>query len=484
MLSQRHANFETENISINNLFGNFCSDWLFRHDEEMQAWRANRKDDASSQQTHTTTTNSQASQMVSTSPEQARVLSTEAKLGDLPTYSNVVSRPFDQTAGQTSLTPGVKATPPREIVAVSPNSASQNLRRKAIHEQLQDGEVKRIRRSYDRSPSSGATEEIRQLAVQKVDDNADSESSFEDVTLGASEVVELRDARIPRSPEPHEPGSTTGTPASDDEDWSNRKRVDNQQPHGFDTIDKVWRCLVCGHELWGGSEGFCTGYGCEAETRDNPYMEVLDPEAPPLPEIALDDETDELLDGEVLKTTVGPCLDYDSSAYDSMDSDLEFQEEYNEKDSFIDDSVSLDAEDESQDDDPTGDEEPDYEAMYRQLRATHSELINDYVLMDDEFTILRREIGIDDDSGDVDDADMDDEDMDEDGMYIVEVKNPDPVITEIVISHTFEESQESEITEDRIQARATAFEAAERPSGWHDVEMMSTANHTLPEIEL
>lgn len=227
--------------------------------------------------------------------------------------------------------------------------------------------------------------------------------------------------------------------------------------------------MICYHELWGGPQGFCTGLCGDRPPPLNvlPYMEVLDPEASPLPGIALDEESDQVCHGRKAKTVVGPCLDYESSAYDSMDSDQEFQEEYDANDSFIDDSESTSEDDGSEDEDGSNEDEPDYKAMYRRLKETHNELIDDYVGIDNAFRTFRREIGIDDSDSDGmdDDDELEDEEVDEDGMFIVEVKNPDPVTTEIIVSHALEESQESQINDERIRARARAFEAAQRPSG-------------------
>ena len=88
-------------------------------------------------------------------------------------------------------------------------------------------------------------------------------------------------------------------------------------------------------------------------------------------------------------------------------------------------------------------------------------------------------LGSDFDSG----SDM--EERDEDGMLIVDVAVPDPVITELVLSQAQEQSQNSEVTDERLRDRVQAFDAALSVNGWHNITMVSTEdNHTHAEIEL
>lgn len=249
----------------------------------------------------------------------------------------------------------------------------------------------------------------------------------------------------------------------------------------FDYDDQILRCSECGHEIWA-SDGFCTGIerGCCREGRaDLPYVEVIDPEAGPRPAIATTEYSEELLTGPARRTVVGNYLDDVSSAYDSQDAaDRHFKEEYDEQDSFIDDESQQDSN--TPDGSSSTDGETDWKTQYNQLRVTHNELLNDYGELADEFDDMRRDfLGSDHESA----SDM--EVRDEDGVLIVDVGVPDPIVTELVLSQAQQQSQESEITTDRLRDRAEAFEAASSVDGWHNITMVSTQdNHTHPEIEL
>lgn len=208
---------EIEDISIADLFGDFCSSSTFRHEKEMDVWRANRKEEPSTQQTHTTTTNSQSSpRNLSSSPVQTRTPN-QGKLEGLPSYHSVLySRPVNQEDRDVTPSNLGDRTPPRQILAVSPNSASQNLRRKAIHDQLQDGDVKRIRRSYNDSPSSPISERSQE-AEKRTDDANEPTSSFGDVTLVASEVIVLDSSQ--NDPSPGEPVAVDSAESESEESF-------------------------------------------------------------------------------------------------------------------------------------------------------------------------------------------------------------------------------------------------------------------------
>jgi hypothetical protein len=82
------------------------------------------------------------------------------------------------------------ATPPRNISAVSPNSESQNLRRKAILEGVAAGSAKRARLQYDgpdSSPIPGFAE-TSQPSYQPGLDLPEYSESFDDVDTSGSEV--------------------------------------------------------------------------------------------------------------------------------------------------------------------------------------------------------------------------------------------------------------------------------------------------------
>jgi hypothetical protein len=177
-----------------------------------------------------------------------------------------------------------------------------------------------------------------------------------------------------------------------------------------------------------------------------------------------------------LTQVVGDYLDNDSSAYDSQDEDPEFHEEY-EINSFIDDDppATSDGEDGS-----SSDSETDYKLKYTQLSAAHSNLQMSYSVLAENYEGLRADI-----FGSESDLDMDD--GDEDGLIVIDVSAPDPVVTELILSEAQGQSQTSEIGNERIRDRAVAFQAAssEDGRGWHSISLVSARdNHSHEEIEL
>jgi hypothetical protein len=169
-------------------------------------------------------------------------------------------------------------------------------------------------------------------------------------------------------------------------------------------------------------------------------------------------------------------LDNESSAYDSQDEDPEFHEEY-ELDSFIDDD-SQEISDEE--DAASSDGETDYKSKYTQLSTAHRSLQMSYSALAEEYTDLREEI-----FGSESDLDMDE--RDEDGLVVVDVSAPDPVVTELILSQAQEQSQSSEIGGQRIWDRAVAFQAvsSEDGRGWHSISLVSARdNHSHEEVEL
>ncbi|KAE8448491.1 hypothetical protein EG329_009372 [Mollisiaceae sp. DMI_Dod_QoI] len=488
--------WDEANISISSLFGHLCSGKNFRHQVEMDAWCADQGPRHASQQTHTTS-NCQLSQPVMlNSPEQSRFIQTSNEPAIVIQRNSLAQlRPFNQDGNEifpTSETV-ITVTPPRQITAISPDSESQGLRRKAIHEEFEDGEVKRVRLNSDGYHSSPTTnledsnERSQEEAVAEQANTADDPTQESERDLHVSND----DITRGRNPDIH-PGEFW---AADPENCLSDGRI-------FDPIDGVFRCEQCGHELWGGPDGHCTGdcpdppdgyhYFEAGDAEDTEEADELDELPGPVvglrPTIAADEETEDFLEGERRRSVVGYCLDDESSAYDSQDSAMttHFLEHYDTEDSFIDDDESsetnADTHASSNDEDLPGDERADYEAMYNDLRNQHINLFDSYGRLHDEFEGFRREVLGSEYSSEV--ADMDD-DMDEDGILVVDVAVPDPVVTELVLSQAREQSQDSEISDDRIRARVEAFEAAEDVSGWHDISLTSTTgNHTFPEIEL
>jgi hypothetical protein len=168
-------------------------------------------------------------------------------------------------------------------------------------------------------------------------------------------------------------------------------------------------------------------------------------------------------------------LDNDSSAYDSQDEDPEFHEEY-ELDSFIDD----DSQNTSDEEDAASSDGEDYKSKYAQLSTVHRNLQMSYSALAEEYTDLREGI-----FGSESDLDMDE--RDEDGLVVVDVSPPDPVVTELILSQAQEQSQASEIGDECIWDRAVAFQAvsSEDGRGWHSISLVSARdNHSYEEVEL
>ncbi|KAL2060019.1 hypothetical protein VTL71DRAFT_9841 [Oculimacula yallundae] len=252
----------------------------------------------------------------------------------------------------------------------------------------------------------------------------------------------------------------------------------------FDPDDEVFRCIACKHEVWGGERGVCTR--CDEGASSPPYVEEAFDRAGPMPQITYDDSMEEVIvDSTIVKEIVGDCLDYESSAYDSQDSAQNFFEEY-DANSFIDDEEKPEVESEEE----LSSSDDDWELRFKQLQAQHNGLQTRYSglslaydMLEEEHDEFRRDVLGSQMSMD-EDEDMDDDEMDEDGMLIVDVSTPNPIATDIILSQAREQSQESEVSDERIKVRADAFEAA-REGGWNDMSLTSVAgNHSIAEIEL
>ncbi|KAF4632007.1 hypothetical protein G7Y89_g6124 [Cudoniella acicularis] len=238
----------------------------------------------------------------------------------------------------------------------------------------------------------------------------------------------------------------------------------------YDNDEEVFRCRYCGHEIWSPWLGFCTG--CEEGDSDGPYQEVLDPEAGYRPKFELISGVEEGFD---LKNITGPYLDCNSSAYDTQDDKSDLQEEY-EIDSFIDDSIIDDASQcsDEEDDASLSDGETDYKEKFKELEASHNALIGSHSRLVWEYDELKRDVlGSDYESRSGEDVSGDDVDDQyyENGVLLVDVAVPDPVITELVLSAN-EQSQASVLSPGRIQNRVEAFEAAKN-NEWHTVSLES-----------
>lgn len=353
-----------------------------------------------------------------------------------------------------------KFTPPHNIVASSPGSESQSLRRKAIVEEFA-GVAKRPRLNFDRSGSSPP------------------ETLNMGMSLPSDLGLIIGNLGTPRNPDP------AGTPGSEADGDTSKDDDDSEASHilaAFDSNDQIYRCTLCASEFWGGPSGFCTG--CEQGVDNIPYYEVLDPSlwGYHRPSVAMDDYTDTCLEDEERLNVVGDVLDDDSSAYDTQDETQQSLNEEYEMNSFIDDPAS-DGEPE-EDLLSSSDGEDDYQVMYRELQASHTTLTTNYRQLESDLREFRIAI-----MGSDFDEDDEDEERDEYGMLLVVPDEPKITTTELILSSAEEQSGESgdEISDRRIMDRAEAFEAVNGTNGlsWHNISLVSTSNnHTYPEVEL
>jgi hypothetical protein len=443
---------------------------------------AERSTDVRSQQSRTTEASAHSSQSASPVLNKGKSVAS-FPAGPIPAVtvrrnSQGFLRPFDPLGNEVPIVPAIvqKATPPLHLSAVSPGSESQSLRRKAILDGLGERDLKRARLQVDGLSSSplGDSDELSDKTSQNTNIRrrtftpGSEEDSDQD---GGQHNSEHPSNSVTIDHDGPEIFDIDDNPAQLDETYT-----------FFDYDDQVVRCRFCGYEVWT-SDGFCTGVerGCCREGLEaNPYLEVLDPEDTGLrPGIATTEYSGEIINSPARRIIVGIYLDDDSSAYDSQDAeDHQFNEEYDDADSFIDDETQVDLS--AHDDSSSSDGATDYKAQYRQLQATHNLLLDDYGNLADEFQDFKKDVlGSDFDSG----SDM--EERDEDGRLVVDVAVPYPVITELVLSQAQEQSQNSEVTDERLRDRVQAFDAALSVDGWHNITMVSTEdNHTHAEIEL
>lgn len=402
---------------------------------------------------------------------------------------------------------GVHSTPPKDIIAVSPGSASQNLRRKAIHEGL-EGQVKRARLSRDGLASSPSAEssvttpqKARNLsAVIEISDESDDADAPTPGSDADSAVQSVEGASIPNA-SANQTSNGEGSQLVRDpyvREYTNTY-WDEFTTETFLDEDKddkitITRCKDCGHEMWTAwmtPIGFCTN--CEKDPRDSriPYYEIIDSESGRRPEIYEGYNALSYLEGlgpeyQTRKNIVGDYIDDHSDAYDTVDDEPDYRSEYDSEDSFVDDASIHSSQDEAKDEKPSNeDSTADYEDLFKQLQRKHNRLKDRYEGVMQNFVYSDYEYDSSS-SEEMYDSDIDDvlEEVDELGAVIVDVVPPNPEVAELVLSQAQEQSQESEVSPDRIQDRVNAFEAA-AGENWNNISLVSAGdNHTEVEIEL
>jgi DNA cross-link repair 1C protein len=439
-----------EGISIKALFGQQCSATLFRHDLETRELHAEFHPPIS--QKSQTTASSQDSQnmaLTSSPTPEAGTSPTQPVLTAIRRNSSGHLRSFDQCSNEIPcafLRPIEVSTPLADILAVSPGSESQGLRRKFILDGL--GEVGAKRPRFE----SEATEAVHR-------DNADHQESS-----------------VPRAISISSGGLSTDLALT--QDFETSSSVEPLETY-WDPRDEVYRCTDCGHEAWRPS-GNCTGCGAG----EVPYFEVMDSAV----DVGIDGpgivhteyDTNDDVDSEMRAYLVSDYLDYDSSAYDSV---IGAAEEDYEQNSFI-DNKPVDSLADSAAASPSNDEEIDYKEQFNNLSAAYDRPLKGHnELIEDHDTLRRDFLGSDYESETFD--------SEEDGMVMVDVDVREPGLAELVLSQAQSQSQSqsqaSSISTDRLTSRIDAYEATmgQDGRGWHEISLLSTGgHHTTEEVEL
>jgi hypothetical protein len=391
------------------LFGNLCSAQIFRHDEEMRAHQADKDDQDDTQQTQATNQSSTqellgptllqltisrkansdpyersalhhrlADQALKPPSKMSYNLKDSSKvLGQEPTAIIVTG---DREVTHGSRYESLAHTPPLRVpldeFIITPGSASQSGRRKAIQE-LNKSEQKRPRLECSEPELSDMHHEATaMIAITPVG-----------VDLSPSSQV-FHHHSTPNDGESSISSDEYFSSSNMSQEYSDSDQEPFETPLIFeDSVDQVFRCAICGHEVWSEIKGFCTA--CESGTRSIPYWEILEPETH-RPTFEPND-TDEgcACEPPDIDQICEPYLDCCSSAYDSQDDDLKFTEEY-EIDSFIDDEPHDDPieEDELE---TSSDIEVDYEDKFRHLEVSHDALENVYHNILSRYNILCNE---------------------------------------------------------------------------------------------
>ena len=442
-------------VTMKQLFGNHCSATTFRHDTEMRELQYNRLSHFSEQSQMTDSTGSSptsALQQVLASPAETTIIARKPSQANLWTFDNLGSE-----TGQPVMIRDRVETPPAQILALSPGSESQNRRRRAILEGLTEERVKRARTELDFDESSPSNQ-LRNggWGLRSVNSPEDDHPSVVDTNTAAGRE------------------SYSGIVSTVDEEGLQDE--ENLESY-WDPGDEVYRCRSCGYELWS-SRGGCAG--CSSGEEDT-YFEVLDPDLGPRPGLTFSEyDINNNMDVDERAELLGDCLDFDSSAYDSQD-ERDRHEDVYEVNSFIDDDSLRNFQDE--DNDASSDEEIDYKEKFQHLQTEYRNLLDEYCDTIDAHEEFKRDM-----MGSDYESTYGSDEFGKDEIVVVDVTPPDPVVTELFLSQSEEQSQEkegapdshvdepvlaqakeesqkSEVLPEREYARAEAYDAALMDAG-------------------
>ncbi|CAG8974477.1 hypothetical protein HYALB_00010863 [Hymenoscyphus albidus] len=527
-----------EAISMESLFGSHCSDKIFRHDIEMREIQAEMRiqfDTLATQQTKTT----EKSQLSSYGD------STPTPVTPSPNKPAVQSsRPEDSVTSLDGRPPGARRTlsgtpPTGTLFDSSPGGNSQSLRRKAVGDGFDPEDRSKRPRLSPSSVNSTLLPRSNNGPAAILADN--KESAIAQTTVGLSSKANTQPVLVEQKIHSkhaeqdvnemlQNSSSSLGSvhPSSESDSGSDSE---SGIPHTYesgslyfglewdsygtwnDRVDRVVRCGRCSHEYWGKYAGCCTncsplkvrGQLSDEEIEVLPYVEVQKPHTElnedgyrPLPTYEINPDMRDPYGEETLishQDICEPYLDCGSSAYDSQDDDPDFQQQY-EINSFIDDD---EPESESEDED-VHDDEIDYkekflkaEEDHRALQQSHLALRNRHAALTADFEGLRRDIlGSEFDSEDMLEYAEDLEGGLEDGLLVVDVPPPDPLLAEVVLTDsgaedTSNDSLMGELRElERVNDEQSAAGAGVGSSVHGGEYGMVTPenNHTVMEDEL
>lgn len=380
------------------MFGDYCSKSIFRHDLEMLLLHISRNEENKGEEeniidTQISQVTSENSSMPPPSRRRSNAVNSMSQSQKDPTHSNSQGPSLNRRESPQALHTPVD---PEQAVAVTPSSSSQNLRRKAVEEFIQD-RAKRVRSS---SPA---------------DENENEHDGDDD------------------GEESH------STDESDDRDGGNESDVKESNLISFyDPEDDVHRCRVCGWEVWmaGGS---CVGCGAG----ENAYEEHIHPASgeetddsdhyslplnPTLNFVKVG--TDSELDPETMAELSEKYLDLASAAYSDEDDDYSDNYEMN---SMIDDASIASEE---------SDEPVDWESKFNDMSARYRTLQRTSEALIRQNTELLREIGH------AAEYVSDLEDYGEGEIRMIdEIEIQQPEVTEIVLQEPSSEAEVSELTD-------------------------------------
>lgn len=268
-----------------------------------------------------------------------------------------------------------------------------------------------------------------------------------------------------------------------------------------DKVDRVVRCKGCTHEVWGKYPDCCTNCSppneseelTDSDVEDLAFHEVqpshteLDEGLHPRMTYEINPNFRDVYDEETLislEDICEPYLDCGSSAYDSQDDDPKLAEEY-ETNSFIDDE---EPEENSEENSSSDEDEIDYEEKFKKLEVSHRALQQNNAATENrhnalklDFQDFRRDVlGSDYESEGL----YDSEEMEEEGVFLVDVTPPDPVVTEVVLSDS-ESTPDSLMGELHEKSIKQEFSTADGESDEEGYTMVTPLNnHTIRELEL